>query len=83
MPSFSVTFALMLAPVCVTKSCYYRGLNNQNRLPFKGSVKGYHKGSIVGFYDTVALIIRIWFGGHYTIFLIRTPPPKKIVLAKV
>ena len=29
---------------------YYRGLNNQNRVPLKGIIKAtYYKGSIVGF----------------------------------
>ena len=46
---------------------------------FRGILKGFHKGSIVGFYNLRASIIRIGFGG-ILYYRYNTEPPK-IVLA--
>ena len=42
--------------------------------------KGYYKGSISGYYDMGALIIRMDFGDHYTIVRIRSPRNTMIMI---
>ena len=49
------------------------GLNNWNRVPLKGSFKGFYIGYYKGSYEIGALIIRTGFGVHYTIIIIRNP----------
>ena len=50
------------------------------RVPLKGSLKGFYKGSIIGFYNIGALVIRIGFWGPLYYSYNNKEPPKIVLV---